>query len=170
MSTTNEREPTLRLEIAIRPRWRNVELVRTGVLACVAAIAEGTETETIGVVASELVENAIRYGGWEDEERACLRLRIVSDGDSIEVAVSNPAGPNPEHFAALEKTLDWIRSFPAPGDAYLARMRTILQEDAEGSHMGLLRIVREGPCTVTAEKSADSKYVLVRAMMRLDDA
>ncbi len=160
----------LLLEMAIRPDWRNVDILRTAVLACVNAVAvKGTHDGTIGVIASELVENAIKYGRWIEGESAPLAIRVASDGHVVEVSVSNPTDPDAESFAALRRTLAWIASFPTPEHAYLARMAAMLDQDSTeaGSRMGLVRVVHEGPCTLVVELSPDRKIVVVRATAAL---
>ncbi len=83
----------LLLEMAIRPDWRNVDILRdrrARKRERGRGQGDGHDESTIGVIASELVENAIKYGRWIEGESAPLAIRVASDGHVVEVSGVKP--------------------------------------------------------------------------------
>jgi hypothetical protein len=162
MSPTAEKPLQLLVVMSIGPKWQNIDLLRTAVLNCVAVIVgEGDASETVGIIVSELLENAIKYGSWTDEEQtSVLRLNIAGDHERMNIEVSSPTSPGSANYEELMKTLKWIASFTSPRDAYMERIREVAEGTRDGtSKMGLVRIAHEGPCTLEARLEADNTLV-----------
>lgn len=118
------------------------------------AVAEFLETcglrpETVSqctMVVCELVENGIKYGHF-DKDRATVRVIARVSRDSISVQVVNPVGKTSQvYLQELDRTIQWVRGFQAPFEAYIARMKAISREplEADKSGLGLVRITYEG--------------------------
>jgi hypothetical protein len=153
------------LELPIGPEWQNVDLLRLAILNCLAAVFGDQDlSESVGIVTSELLENAIKYGEWS--KRGAMRfltLSVRGTGHEVRVEVASPITDASAHLANIKKTLDWIGRFPSAREAYIARMQMIAEapERTGESKMGLVRIAYEGPCTI--EASVESGALHVRA-------
>jgi hypothetical protein len=82
------------IDLPVRNRWENVDLVRTSVLNCFTAIFQDVEgCHAFATVASELMENAIKYGTWDrakDGPEGHLHVRVWGDRRRAHVQVANP--------------------------------------------------------------------------------
>jgi hypothetical protein len=140
------------IDLPIRSDWSNVELIRNAILGCFrAAFAHLDGCERMAMVAGELMENAIKYGNWNEGQRQ-LRLRIHGYEDDVEITVDSPVDPASPCVRDLFATLAFLRSFATPGEAYQARMLKIAEDPVgAGSKLGLIRIAYEGDCGLEAE-------------------
>jgi anti-sigma regulatory factor (Ser/Thr protein kinase) len=160
--TAADKPLQLLVVMSIGPKWQNIDLLRTAVLNCVAVIVgEGDASETVGIIVSELLENAIKYGAWSEKEQvSVLRLNIAGDHERMNIEVQSPTAPGSADYEELMKTLKWIASFPSPREAYMERIRQVADGVADGtSKMGLVRIAHEGPCTLEARLDPDNTLV-----------
>ncbi len=158
-------EVQFRLELPLQPEWQNVDLLRLAILNCLSAVFGDPElSESVGIVTSELLENAIKYGDWAREKASFLLLSVCGGGEGVEVEVASPVGAGSPHLERIESTLAWISHFPSARDAYIARMRAIAEqpEKTGESKMGLVRIAYEGPCAIEA-RAANDGVMHVRA-------
>jgi hypothetical protein len=149
------------LELPIGPEWQNVDLLRLAILNCLAAVFGDLELgESVGIVTSELLENAIKYGEWEKGAHF-LTLSVRGTGGEVLVQVTSPVRSSSTHLASILQTIEWIRRFPSAREAYIARMQMIAdQPERTGeSKMGLVRIAYEGPCSIEAEVAGDALHV-----------
>ena len=141
------------LELPIGPEWQNVDRLRLAILNCLAAVFGDQDlSESVGIVTSELLENAIKYGDWTRRERPFLTLSVRGSGDEVRVEVASPVEPSSVHYENVAKTIAWIQKFPSAREAYISRMHAIAAETDEAgvSRMGLVRIAYEGPCAIEA--------------------
>jgi hypothetical protein len=148
-----------RLELPLQPEWQNVDLLRLAILNCLSAVFGDPDlSESVGIVTSELLENAIKYGDWTYGGRRFLRLSVCGGGHEVNVEVASPIRQGSPHLARITETIEWIRGFPTARDAYISRMRAIAEEpETSGeSKMGLVRIAYEGPCRIDAQAGEDS--------------
>ena len=149
-----------RLELPLQPEWQNVDLLRLAILNCLSAVFGDPDlSESVGIVTSELLENAIKYGDWSHAAGRSLRLSVKGGGTQVNVEVASPIHEASPHLASIRSTLEWIRKFPSAREAYISRMRAIaehLRDEQSGeSKMGLVRIAYEGPCDIDAEAGPD---------------
>lgn len=96
------------------------------------------------MAASELIENAIKYGKSAGHEKD-IEILVVLDGKRIQITVSNPV----ESCAEYEEVKRHIERIGGAGDAgtlFVDRMVTLLEEkNTDGKTMlGLIRIANEG--------------------------
>jgi hypothetical protein len=98
------------------------------------------------MVVCELVENGIKYGLFHnDSDVVRVRLRVAQDKFSVQV--TNPVGKVSEsHLNDLDRTIQWVRGFQDPFEAYIERMKAISREplDIDKSGLGIVRITYEG--------------------------
>src|SRR5438067_1859482 len=80
------------LELPIGPEWQNVDLLRLAILNCLAAVFGDQElSESVGIVTSELLENAIKYGDWTRRGgMRFLTLSVRGTGHEVRVEVASP--------------------------------------------------------------------------------
>ncbi len=132
--------------LRIAPRWENVAEVRqkaTGFL-------EGQNlsrdvVDAIAMVVCELPENATKYGEFTNEGDA-IEVRLSLEQAQVTVEVINPVKRADINLSRLDETVQWIRGFQDPFEAYLNRLRELSTEGLEGteSRLGLVRIAYEG--------------------------
>jgi hypothetical protein len=160
MSRGEGSDAELRLMLTLEPNWRAIEALRSSLLSCVVAILGSKELgETASIVVSELLENAVKYGAWSGAPGR-LEVEVIACGESFRVRVANPVSAGQPSVARLEEMIDWIRRFPDGEAAYRARLAEIARSPAQsGSGLGLVRVAREGPCSLEVESTADRVLV-----------
>lgn len=140
-------DPTV-LELSLPPEW---DSVRAGWGACHGLLAGSglaeEEAEALSMVAQELIENAVKYGGGGDEAIR-LSLRVEEAGVTVEVRSRVPA--DGAHLATLGGAVARLRACPDPYQAWVERLqRAAGRSDAVGgSELGLARIAYEGRCAL----------------------
>jgi hypothetical protein len=158
-------EVNFRLELPLQPEWQNVDLLRLAILNCLSAVFGDPDlSESVGIVTSELLENAIKYGDWVHGKSRFLLLTVSGGGHEVKVEVRSPISDDSPHLQRISSTLEWIAHFPSAREAYIARMRAIAEQPERSgeSKMGLVRIAYEGPCAIEA-KAAPDGVMQVRA-------
>jgi hypothetical protein len=150
------------LHLSIDDDWDRVEPVREAVASCVRA-AYGSEemSDALSMVASELLENAVKYG----RPGALIRFDL-DEHEELTITVSNAVEEGSPHLGKLRERVDWVRSFADPAEAYLATMAEVYQTGnlKDGSScLGILRIAHEGQCAISLESpSPDTISVQAR--------
>jgi len=135
------------LELRVTSDWSEVGRVNqevSGFLSASGLSPEGVDKYTM--VVCELVENGIKYGHFGGG-RDTVNVRVWISGTTISVLVSNPVGNYTQtYLSELDRTIQWVRGFQAPFEAYIARMKAISREplDIDKSGLGLVRITYEG--------------------------
>ena len=145
------------IEVPVQRNWRNIELLRTSVLNCLATVFHSHDyCQTVSMIASELLENAVKYGEWEDRDRNSFRLRVDGDDGGVQVEVCNPVDPASPELEAVLATVAAIQEHSAP-EVYRQRLATIAAQgpDEQASGLGLVRIAYEGECRLEAQVEGD---------------
>jgi two-component sensor histidine kinase len=112
--------------------------------------------QSLGMVASELCENAIKYGAFPDRNSRQIEV-LVRPGKSLSRVLVRVTGPvqigNNPHFRRFKETLDWLQDHENPMEAYLERMQLAAWTRAsdEESGLGLPRIAYEGQSLLSYE-------------------
>lgn len=146
---TSEAVDTNALELTLPPDWAAVKAVWD---PCRAMLEEaglgGDEAYAISMVAQELLENAVKYGAFGPGEAVRIRVRVERDDVTVEVA--SRLGVDDAHLRVFDRTVQWIRSFQDPFEAYVERLKQVSAEPyAHGkSGLGLTRIAYEGRCAL----------------------
>jgi hypothetical protein len=140
------------IDLPMQNHWENVDLVRTSVQNCFTAVfREMDGVHSFATIAAELLENAIKYGRWDEGRPSQLHLRVWGDDAQANVQVENPVDASSLNVAELLSTIDWLKSHGSAEDAYKARLLEVATSPRGVSKLGLARIAYEGGCTLKAE-------------------
>lgn len=156
------------LDLRIEPEW---EAVKAAWDPCRAALARAgltaDETYQIAMVAQELLENAVKYGAFGKGERILLGVRAAEE--DVIVEVKNRVGVDDAHLSRFDRTIQWIRGFQDPFEAYVERMKLVsAQPYSHGeSGLGLTRIAYEGRSIIDFYVD-DENVLAVSAVYRRD--
>jgi hypothetical protein len=163
MNSLPPNAPGFSFKTRVTNAWANIELLRQAVIASARALFDEEMSVNIGMVASELMENAIKYGAWVEGRSQTMRVAVRGRENAIEVDVEAPSSR--EAAESFERHLEWMRRFPSPEAAYQARLVELatLPSDRR-SRMGLLRIAVESRCTMHATLT-DDDLLVVRATL-----
>jgi hypothetical protein len=133
------------LELRLPAEW---DAVKSAWDPCRAALAKAglsdDETYQLAMVAQELLENAVKYGAFTNGERILLGVRAADE--DVVVEVKSRVGVDDAHLRRFDRTIQWIRGFQDPFEAYVERMKIVsAQPYFHGeSGLGLTRIAYEG--------------------------
>ncbi|MBI5497750.1 MAG: ATP-binding protein [Deltaproteobacteria bacterium] len=158
------------LTLRVTPDWdvvRGFWPVSTGFFA-----GQGLQEETVyalSMIAQELLENAVKYGHYPDDAHGiAVSLRVLKSEATVEV--KSPAGPDDAPLRRLDDTIQWIRGFQSPFEAYMERLKAVAMSPPSGgaSGLGLVRIAYEGQAVL--DFYINPQYELaVSAVHRLPD-
>jgi len=164
------------IQVPITASWTNIELLRSSVLNCLATIfSDHHFCHSVGMITSELLENAVKYGDWETQVRNEFKLCVTGDEEEVEVTVSNPVAAKSEELAQLFSMVEFLDTHESAEAAYRDRLRQVAaaSSDSEGaggfSRLGLARIAYEGHCQVKARLD-DREILHVTARLRRQHA
>ena len=135
------------IEFNVKPEWDEIEKIRNQSAEFLQAHALADETvHSLSMIISELIENGIKYGNFKMvENRVVVSINIGRNAVTIEVL--NPVDETAlKHLSKLDKTIQWIRGYQDPFEAYIERIKEVSKKplkDAE-SGIGLVRIAYEG--------------------------
>ena len=110
------------------------------------------------MVACELTENGIKYGEFGKGDEG-VKVKIRLEDGNVFLEVSNPIGEGSRSYLSeLDRTIQWVRGFQDPFEAYIERMRAISREplETDRSGLGLVRITYEGRSVLDFYVAEDS--------------
>ncbi len=135
------------LDLQVKSEWSEVGRVNEAVGAFLESCRLTPEAVAqYTMVVCELVENGIKYGHFA-KDGGVVRVLVRIARGTISVQVVNPGGESSQaYLKELDRTIQWVRGFQAPFEAYIARMKAISREpvDVDKSGLGLVRITYEG--------------------------
>jgi hypothetical protein len=137
------------LELTVPPEWNAVKAVWDPCRTMLEGAGLGPdEAYALAMVAQELLENAVKYGSTDSAGGLEMRLRV--DPEDVTVEVASRVGVDDAHLRTFDRTVQWIRSFQDPFEAYVERLKQVSAEPyAHGkSGLGLTRIAYEGRCAI----------------------
>jgi len=135
------------IEFKVKPEWDEIEKIRNESAEFLQANELTDDTiHSLSMIISELIENGIKYGNFKMvENRVAVIINI--DRNTVTIEVLNPVDENADkHLSRLDKTIQWIRGYQDPFEAYIERIKEVSKKplkDAE-SGIGLVRIAYEG--------------------------
>ncbi len=151
------------IELPLRPGWEAIEPFRAAVLACVKAVfPHPALAPSIGLVTAELLENAVKFGRWDEGGGGSFALRVDGHDDRVVIEVSSPIVEGDENIARLREELARITAAPSPEQAYTKAVRAVAL--GKPACLGLCRAAYEGGCDVCAE--VEGRLLRVRAVTR----
>jgi hypothetical protein len=151
-------------ELSVPPHWDGADHLRASVLAGLRAAFPGRSgLEPLAMVAGELVENAVKFGKWDDAGRSVLGLTVGGEPGQVEIVVSSPTDLDDPNLRSLVAELARIAHAPSPQEAYLDQVRKVALSRKGG--LGLSRIAHEGGCDLTADVTPD-RTLRVKAVTR----
>jgi len=139
--------PIPTIESFLEPKWSELDKLRS----IVGNFFEKNQIEEehfspIYMVATELVENGIKYGDFSSEY-PYISLKLSKKKNKIITEVKNHISENSiQNLHKLNAKIQWIRGFQNPFEAYVESLKEVsgkqLQEGESG--LGLVRIAYEG--------------------------
>jgi hypothetical protein len=120
------------------------------------------------MAAQELLENAVKYGpAAVPGQKTAVVLVVEVAKSSVTVEVRSPADADPAKLKALDDTIQWIRGFQNPFEAYVERLKRVsAQPFAAGeSGLGLARVAYEAQCILDFYVN-DSNILALSAVYR----
>ena len=135
------------MKLTVKPNWEEIEQVRNSSSEFLRSHGfSGDAVNALTMVISELIENGIKYGNFKaPENKVILTIHIGSRVVTVEVV--NPVDETAHvHLKRLDRTIQWIRGYQDPFQAYTERIRAVSKRplrDKE-SGLGLVRIAYEG--------------------------
>ena len=145
----------IEIRLSLAPEWPKADTV--AVLAKNAAAAAYGQTdlsENVGIVAGELMENAIKYGDWSGP--AWLTFSFLSHGVELEIEVSCPCDTDSPNYERLSAALRVIQKANAR-ESYLKRLAQLAQDRNQHGGLGLLRLAHEAKCRLSARLTEDDR-------------
>jgi len=157
-----------RLDLGIKPIWDEVDRVRDQAAAFLSGCGLAREEiDALTMVACELAENAVKYGDFHGDD--LVRVSLVRRPRDVIVEVKNRVNEaGSQDLIAMDKTIQWVRGFQDPFEAYIARLEEVSAKDIydKESRLGLTRIAYEGQ-SILDFYIDDTSTLSVSAVFRL---
>ncbi len=129
------------IQINIPIAWEYVRLVRQQVTAALAEHPEELRSAAV-MVASELVENAIKYGA-SIPAMQWAQFRFATTAEYIQIQVSNGL-TDLRLLEAVQKIVKQTQTAGASEQLYVARLQELMHNPTQSTRLGLYRIGHEG--------------------------
>jgi hypothetical protein len=132
------------LTLSVIPEWERIDMVRKTTREFLTEHnVEDDDTDAVVMIASELAENAIKYGNFDPEDTIRFSIDVADRRITVEVENKIDRDGN-AHWKNLDKTIQWIRGFQTPFQAYIERLKQVSTSKNDESGLGLVRIAYEG--------------------------
>lgn len=133
------------LDLPLLKDWSQVEQLREATLVCLTTVSTDADfRDQVAMVVGELMENAVKYGDWSEDE-AVARVRVRGSRTQVEITVSHPIAAEVD-LAPLLKLVRFIDESPNAEAAYISLMRDVATRAGGAGGLGLARIAYEGNC------------------------
>ena len=155
-------------KIKLNREWENTSRIQEAVSNMVqCALDDEHHPYIISMISTELLENAIKYSASDFDETAPLLFSVSGDQNEIIVEVQNKIDDaQKESIVDLDKTIQWIRGYQNPFEAYVERMKRVSKSSTDSSKLGMVRIAYEGSAIIDFILKADN-YLSVSATVLL---
>ncbi len=135
------------MNLKIKPEWGNLEDVRlkTGEFLNKKNFSSDI-TDSIIMNISELMENAMKYGKFDNGIEEITASVSITDNDII-VEVKSPIKDEDDlHLKRLDQIIQWIRGYQNPFEAYVEKLKQVAMQPINESEsgIGIIRIAYEG--------------------------
>jgi len=129
------------LNVVVPHAWHNVRNIRERVSQALGESDPGLRSAAV-MTASELTENAIKYG--EDVIAApSVAFSLTADDDGVRIQVSNGC-LSTDGMRQLQERIDAVTNAPDKAALYMARLEELLANPEESGKLGIYRIAFEG--------------------------
>ena len=157
----------MHVELTVAPVWSRVPEVRESLMHAARAVGLPEDSAyAVGMVVSELLENAIKYGAYA--ETTTIQVVVHLAAGVARVVVTNPIDAGSAHPHRLRAAVARLGEVTSPLEAYVSRVTEILEEPAhsqvkptaaalarEDSGLGIFRVAHEAESTVSLRFLAD---------------
>lgn len=152
----------LPLKLSLALVWPNTGAVRRRVWNAMDGYHPELR-EATSMAASELVENAIKYGeNVADTPQISFLLSI--DGGVVQITVTN--GATSLEAGTLCARISEIAQARDKRELYMNRLKSLVADPSEGGKLGLYRIAYEGGFTLDARSENGVVTVVARRELR----
>ena len=112
------------IKLEIKPKWDEIEKIRNKSSQFLKSRGFSKDmVQAFTMVISELVENSIKYGQFGSSNKKVL-IDILVSANSVIAEVTNPIDESAvKNLRTLDKTIQWIRGFQNPLEAYTERLK-----------------------------------------------
>ena len=143
------------IEIRFGPRWKYISPARIFIQNFIAiAISDQAKADAIAMAASELLENAVKYGASEDTH--CI-VQAFPETGLITASVTNQATEQgAKEVSGLFKKI----MAGDPLEAYIMQMREAATRSDGKSQLGLARIRYETGANLKLEVSPENRVTI----------
>lgn len=125
---------------------------------------------TYTMVVCELVENGIKYGQAIEGEHGSVQVHVEVKNRTVTIQVTNAVGKTTRnHLPDLDRTIQWVRGYQDPFQAFVERMKEISREPVNlpKSGLGIVRVAYEGRAALDFILGEDDR-LSVLAVSRID--
>ena len=139
-----------RFELRLAPDW---DTVKSAWDDCHRFFVEhgldADQAYALSMTAQELLENAVKYGGFTNPAQR-VELSVAMGQTDVTIEVKAPAHQDPVRLKKLDDTVQWIRGYQSPFEAYVEKLKQVSAQPYEPgeSGLGLARIAYEGQCVL----------------------
>lgn len=159
------------ITVSIKPEWDNIEAVRVQAESFLKSNRLNDDViDAIIMNISELLENAIKYGNFNNSISDILASIIISERD-ITVEVKSPVKDEDDlHFRRLDKIVQWVRGYQNPFEAYIEKIKEVALQPISDSQsgLGITRIAYEGQSIIDFYVN-DNNIISVSAVYHLSE-
>ncbi len=133
------------LNYSIKPIWDNIDEISEKISSILQGYNSVLIVTTIHI-ATELIENAVKFGSYVQDEG--INFTLTANESQIQIEIVNKIC-NQEDYNSLKKIIDQIEFADDPMQLYTNRLLTLLNDISIGkSQLGLFRIAAEGNFTL----------------------
>lgn len=136
-----------RLERRVKPDWDSVKTEWDGCMRFLRS--QGVPEDPaygLSMATQELLENAVKYGAFGGGD--AIDLTIDAGHSDVTIEVKSRAADQPVALKQLDDTIQWIRGYQSPFEAYVEKLKEVSARPYEPgqSGLGLARIAYEAQC------------------------
>ena len=136
------------IELEIKTDWTEMSNVFESALGFFERAGFGADAvNTYTMVVCELVENGIKYAKSSNDEHPTVHVSVRISNQTVTIQVTNPINvASRPHLQNLDRTIQWVRGYQDPFEAFIERMKEISREPLElpKSGLGIVRVAVEG--------------------------
>ncbi len=166
----------MHFELSVAPVWSRVSDLRESLVLSSRAVGLNEDcAQALGLVASELLENAIKYGAFSGSTDDAIQIVVHVSAGFARVVVTNPVDAASMHPQRLRSVVGRIADSSAR-DVYVERMAEILDEapesrvcptgghGTEASGLGIIRVAHEAESVVSLRFLSDGNVEVTAAL------